>query len=443
MRFPAFFRFGDLTCDGLAIQAFTKNDGRQGVTDLEKHILVLTTTNDFLSKFERENVKLLQQRGYTVHYAANMEEPHYISDKERIEKMGVEVHPIEIARSPFLLRNNKQALEQVVRVIRDHGISVLHCHTPVGGVVGRLAGRLCRRRPVVIYTAHGFHFYKEAPLWNQLVYYQVEKQLARYTDILIVINEEDYRNAQRFRLRRGGRLYKIPGVGLDTAVFRPLSAEERRQRRDTLGMAQDAFFLVSVGELNENKNHKVILEALAKIRRLRGEMPPILYGICGDGFYRERMERWIVEMGLKDVVTLYGYCRDVPQILGCADALAFPSKREGLGMAGLEALAMGVPVLAADNRGTREYMQPGKNGFVCPYDDVDGFVRGIERLRAQDDRQREAMRAYCRDSVRPFEKSYAIAAMRRIYTDVDRRVEHAAHERQGDSQYTTGRIQPR
>lgn len=410
---------------------------------MEKHILVLTTTSDFLSKFERENVKLLQQRGYTVHYAANMNEPHYLSDRERIEQMGVQIHPIEIARSPFLLSNNKQALEQVVRLVRQYAISVIHCHTPVGGVVGRLAGRLCRDRPVVIYTAHGFHFYREAPLFNHLVYYQVEKQLARYTDILIVINEEDYRNAQRFRLRRGGRLYKIPGVGLDTNVFRPLSDEQRRQRREELKIPQEAFFLLSVGELNENKNHKVILEALSRMRRQGQDLSSIRYGICGDGFYRDRITRWIVEMGLKDVVTLYGYCRDVPRILGCADALAFPSRREGLGMAGLEALAMGVPVLAADNRGTREYMWPGKNGFVCPYDDVDGFIRGIERLRGQTDRQREEMRACCRESVRPFGKTYAIAAMRRIYTEVDRRIEQAGDERQGDSQYSAGRIQPR
>ena len=142
----------------------------------------------------------------------------------------------------------------------------------------------------------------------------------------------------------------------------------------------------------------------------------IRYGICGDGFFRERLEQWIQEMGLGDSVTLYGHCAKVSEILGAADATLFPSKREGLGMAGLESLAMGIPVIAADNRGTREYMEHGKNGFVCQYDDVEGFVEGIERI-------------HCQNSVEPFAKVYANAVMRRIYLDVDRRVERRAHEK--------------
>lgn len=183
---------------------------------MDKQILILTTTNDFLRKFEQGNVRILQQMGYTVHYAANMNEPHYLSDEDKIRELGVYTHHIEIARSPFLFHDNQKALRQILDLIRKYQIQIIHCHTPVGGVLGRLAGKLFRDRKLfVIYTAHGFHFYRGAPLLNHLIYAPVEKALARYTDVLIVINEEDYRHARHFLLKKGGHVYKIPGVGLD------------------------------------------------------------------------------------------------------------------------------------------------------------------------------------------------------------------------------------
>lgn len=407
-----------------------ESDHGRIVLSMEKHILILTTTHDFLLKFERENVKLLQSMGYVVHYATNLNEPHYLSDEERFRRMGVLAHHIEIARSPFLFSENQKALRQLLWLIRQYHIRVIHCHTPVGGLLGRLAGKLSGEgRPLVIYTAHGFHFYKGAPLLNHLVYYQVERWMARYTDVLIVINEEDYKNAKRFRLKKGGRIYKIPGVGLDSGRFRPLSAQRRQNLRQRLGIGPEDFFLVSVGELNENKNQRIVLEALAKLKGRNPEAAAhIRYGICGDGFFRERIEGWISQMGLEGMVTLYGYCRNVPAILGCADAAVFPSKREGLGMAGLESLAMGIPVIASDNRGTREYMQYGKNGFVFENDDVEGFIRGIQAVKNMPPKKREEMAAFCRASAEPFDKAYAAAMMRRIYFSVDRRLEEESNE---------------
>ncbi len=395
---------------------------------MEKHILIVTTTNDFLRKFELNNVKILQQMGYTVHFAANMKEPHYISDEEKIRAMGVVTHHIEIARSPFLLRENRKALRQIMELLKQYPIGAIHCHTPVGGVLGRLAGKRSKgQKPVVIYTAHGFHFYRGAPLVNHLIYYQVERFLAHYTDILIVINEEDYRNARRLWLRRGGHVYKIPGVGLNCDLFRPLPEEERLAWRERLGIGNDEFFFISVGELNENKNHKIVLEAFGRMKERGKDISKIRYGICGDGFYREKLEQWILERGLDDTVALYGHCTNVFEIVGCADAMIFPSKREGLGMAGLEALAMGVPVIASDNRGTREYMEHRKNGFVCRHDDVEGFIRAIESVRNLSEERREKMKAYCIESVKPFDRSYACAVMRRIYSDVSRRIGWEQH----------------
>ncbi|MGI5894070.1 MAG: glycosyltransferase family 4 protein [Candidatus Merdivicinus sp.] len=410
---------------------------------MEKHILILTTTNDFVGKFERENVRILQQMGYVVHYATNIYEPNYISDLERLHKMNVMVHPIEIARSPFLIRNNQKALRQLLTLMKKYPIQAIHCHTPVGGLLGRLTGRLCpERSPVILYTAHGFHFYQGAPFINRLFYYQAEKKLAHYTDILIVINQEDYRNARNFRLKKNGTLYQLPGVGLDLEIFKPIPLEERNTLRKQLGLGEEIFFLLSIGELNENKNHRVILQALAKLKHIHKDISSIHYGICGDGFFRQRMEQWISEMGLEDNVTLYGHRTDIPQMLGCADATAFPSKREGLGMAALESLAMGIPVIASDNRGTREYMKQGKNGFICRYDDVDEFAESIETIRNLDPINREKMKAYCTASARPFDKKYTGFLMRRIYADMEQRIEEKQDEKQTKTrnQYHNGSI---
>lgn len=281
--------------------------------------------------------------GYTVHYAANMREPAYLSEEAYLKGLGLVLHPLDIARSPFLLRDNRRALDQIGAILRRYAIRLLHCHTPVGGVLGRLAGRLAPEPgPVVLYTAHGFHFYKGAPFLNRTAYWEVERTLARLTDILIVINEEDYRSARKFRLKKNGAVYKIPGVRAGRAGVPPADARSSGgTAADRLGIREEDFFLVSVGELNGNKNHRVVLEALAMLREGGGDLSSIRYGICGDGVYRGRLERQIAQLGLRDTVTLYGYCRRVPDILGCADASVFPSIREGLGMAGLEALAMG------------------------------------------------------------------------------------------------------
>ena len=394
-----------------------------------KHALILATTHDFLLKFERENVEILQAMGYTVHFAANLREPGYLSDQGAIRELGVVLHHIDIARSPYLLRENGRALQQLLEILRRWDVRALHCHTPVGGLLGRLAGRLSPLRPVVVYTAHGFHFYRGAPLINRLAYYPVEWELARYTDLLLVINREDELAARRLPLPPGAKVVRLPGVGLDRRVFSPPTDRQRQEARRRYGVGPEEFLLVSLGELNLNKNHQVVLEALSLLKE-RGRLSGIRYVICGEGFARERLQREARERGLP--VSLWGYRRDVPQILACADATVFPSRREGLGMAGLESLAMGVPVIAADNRGTREYMAFGKNGLIYPWDDPQGFARGILLLRGLDPRRRRELSQRCRDSVAPFDRARTRAAMERVYEEMDRKRRERVGKVSGD-----------
>lgn len=400
---------------------------------MNREILILTTISGFLDKFERENVKILQEMGYTVHYAANTREQHYLFSEDEIEKLGVHIHHIDIERSPYMVRNNRRAFLQLTEIVRKYSINIIHCHTPVGGLLGRLLGRHFRKDGItVIYTAHGFHFYKGAPWINNSVYYWVEKCLAHYTDILVVINREDYENAGRFRLKKNGKIYRIPGVGLDREKFHIFSEEERRKGRTTLGIEDDQFFILSVGELNENKNQEIILKALALMRDRGQDISNIIYGICGDGFFMERIKSKIRELNLQKNVKMFGYCRDVPAILGCADMSTLPSRREGLGMAALESLAMGIPVAASDNRGTREYMEDGRNGYVCDYADAESFIRGIEIIRNMDKEERREMGFRCRETTVRFGKKYTIEIMQEVYRMADKMATEAQrHGRSG------------
>lgn len=386
-------------------------------------ILILTANNDFLGKFEQENVKLLQSMGCGVHYAANMNEPRYISDEPKIQNSGVKTHHIDIARSPFMFKNNKLALKQIIDIIRKNNIRIIHCHTPVGGVLGRLAGKFFKDWNLyIIYTAHGFHFYNGAPAFNNIVFYRVEKKLAEYTNVLIVINKEDYKNALKFKLRPNGRIHMIPGVGLNRDIFSPLTEQQIKKSRNRLGVKNDDFFMVSIGELNDNKNHITVLNALKKMRDTGQDISGIKYGVCGDGFLKQRLQQEIYRMKLEDSVTLFGHCFNIPEILGCADAAVLPSKREGLGMAGLEALAMGIPLIASDNRGTREYMRHMRNGFVCRYDDIAGFINGIQTIKNMPEQKMLKMKKYCVKSVQRFDRSHTAAVMKKIYSEALRRI---------------------
>lgn len=385
-----------------------------------KKALIITTISGFLLKFEQDNVKILQDMGYEVHYAANGHEQMYRYEDGAYENIGVHFHHIDIAKSPFKVFKNLKALRQLCELVRKEEIRLIHCHTPVGGVLGRLTGAMCKKMNVhVIYTSHGYHFYKGASKKNNAIYYFIEKTMARYSDTIILINKEDYENTLKFRLKKDGKVFQIPGIGLDTKRFKPVNAEERNRLRQKLKIDENKFFVLSVGELNENKNHRIVLEALELLRSEGVDLSLIHYGICGDGPYRDKLEELIKSMNLESTVTAFGYCTDVKEYIGAADITVFPSEREGLGMAALESLAMGVPVIASDNRGTREYMVHGKNGYVCSYNDAVGFAENIKKLMNLSHFEKSKMSLDCVDSVKAFDKSKTHEKMTEIYQQID------------------------
>lgn len=330
-----------------------------------KKALIIATVGGFLSKFEMNNVKLLQELGYEVHYASNLNNRIYEFEEQELERKGVILHHVDICKSPFHIVRLIKAIGHIKKLIAAEGIALIHCHTPVGGVLGRAAARSGDRKPYVIYTAHGFHFYKGAPLQNWLLYYPVEYILSRYTDCLITINREDYARSKKMQCKK---CVQIPGVGLDDTVFRPTASAGGKNERE--------FRIVSVGELNENKNHEIVIKTIAALND-----PDITYYIYGRGPKKEYLEELIEKAHLTQQVRLCGYHTHIEEKLAEADCFIFPSKREGFGMAALEAMACNVPIIVADNRGTREYAVDGENAIVCHANNEQEFRNAVLRIK--------------------------------------------------------------
>lgn len=381
-----------------------------------KNALIITTIGGFVPQFEMNDVRILQENGYTVHYASDFGNPVYRIDKEELEQNGLILHHIDIKKSPVRLKANMRALRQLKKIIEQEQIHLIHCHNPLGGVIGRMAARAGKGSPYVIYTAHGFHFYDGAPKKNWIFFYPVEKYLARHTDCLITINKEDYKRAKKFRLKKNGRAEHIPGVGVNTIKFQKKEAL-REPKRQELGIPREAFHIVSVGELNDNKNHAAVICAMAELNDKE-----IYYTICGDGKNREYLQNLILQYHLEDRVQLLGYRTDVAEILQSADCFAFPSKREGLGIAALEAMACAIPVIAADNRGTREYMEHGRNGIVFHAEYPKELEKAILSMK-QSPKRRQKMAENCRKTAGRFNIEATDKIMRRIYREISREQE--------------------
>lgn len=316
---------------------------------LRRKALLVTHVSGFVPQFEMNNVRILQRLGYEVHYASNFHTPSYGTDNHRLDGTGIVRHQIDFVRSPFDAKN-RLVYRQIVDLIRREHFSLVHCHTPMGGVMARLAAHASQTGPV-IYTAHGFHFFKGAPWKNWLFYYPMEKFLSRYTDQQICINREDYELAKR-RFHAKYVDY-IPGVGIDGSWFRTFGDKERQRKRESLGILPGQVVLLTSGEMIPRKNQEVLFRMLAK---MKDEAENLHLLLCGHGELNEYLHGLADELGIVDRISFLGYREDMAEIFQASDIFLFPSFQEGLPRAMLEAMASGLPVICSEIRGNTDLM---------------------------------------------------------------------------------------
>lgn len=343
-----------------------------------KRMLMLTHMGQMIAQFNKNNIEILLDMGVEVHLAGNFSSPENTMTSEQLSNFcyemrgkGVFVHQIDFERGIGTVKSNLLVWRELIDLCSKSNFDFIHCQSPLGGAMGRLIGN--KFNIPVIYTTHGFHFFKGSPKRNWAVFYPVEKLLSRYTDIIVTINSEDFEVAKKFV--GVNNAFKIPGVGID--YYGIQDRANKAVRNEVLGaldIPTTAKVLISVGELSDRKNQIVVLKALAQMKD-----PNVYYIMCGIGVNKQRYIDFAKKQGLENNVRLLGYRNDVPELYGSADICLFPSRREGLGLAGLEAMASGLPVISSNVNGIMEYMQNGKTGIACSPNNVEAFAAAIKK----------------------------------------------------------------
>lgn len=338
-------------------------------------ILYVTTIASTMHFFENYITELVEA-GNKVEIACNSSVSVLSS---AYEALGCKIHNIPFSRSPLSLSNIK-AYKMLKKVVNSGGYDIVHCHTPIAAAATRLACKKVRKSGTkVFYTAHGFHFYKGAPFKNKLMFYPIEKICAKYTDTLITINKEDFELAQRkFKAKK---VCYVPGVGINVAKFRDATVDAAKMREE-IGIPDDAKILLSVGELNANKNHIAVIKALADM-----ENKNIHYVVAGEGSVKEMLSQTAAECGVGDRVHLLGKRSDVELLYKLADLYVHPSFREGLPVAVMEAMASGLPCVVSNIRGSRDLVEDGKGGIVVKENNSNAYKNAIEVLLGSDTKE--------------------------------------------------------
>ncbi len=376
---------------------------------MNKRALIITTVSGFVPQFEMNNVKILQELGYEVHYASNYHMPAYGKDNSRLKDTGIVKHQVDFVRSPFRIKENWKAFYQLQRLRRQKKFDLIHCHTPMGGVLGRLVfGVFNSGKEKIIYTAHGFHFYKGAPIINWLLYYPAEWFLSWWTDALITINKEDYARAKRFKAKR---VYYIPGVGVDVKRFCRFP-EDSLKKRGELGIQKDDFILLSVGELIPRKNHQLVFQAMAKLKET-DVYKKIQYLICGQGELKEELTTLAKKLGIWDHVQFLGYRSDISNLCNCSDVFLFMSLQEGLPVALMEAMACGMPIICSGIRGNLDLVVDGKNGRITDFNPEELADCLVELLSSQ--KMREKLGSAARKTIQGYSLEHIQKRMGILY----------------------------
>lgn len=340
----------------------------------------------------------LKRLGHEVVWAADFS--HFVGYKNDIPAT---IEQIDINTNPFN-KCNITAYKQLIKIIEKYDIDAVLCSTPIGGLLARMAARSKKIMPV-LYAAHGFLFFRGAPFINRTVYKLEEILMASYTDALITITNEDYVAAQKFKLRSGKTPYLIHGAGVDVGVQVNIDQAEKRK---SIGVPENAFVIVSAGELNKNKNTKVVVQALK-------DVPGAHYVACGVGPEKDNLIKLAEGLGVAERFHLLGYRTDMPEILAIADVFTMMSFREGMPRSLLEAMDLGLPCVGSDTRGIRDLID-SNGGYICSPKDPHAFASAFNMLR-NDRTLGKQMGEYNRGKVQDYSADVVRGELYEIYKD--------------------------
>ena len=373
-------------------------------------VLIITSVASMVDQFLLPSLYLLQEMGYKVEVACNFEKGNTCSIekvqelKKILNSREIEFYQVDFARNVMQISQNIVAYKQILKIVSSNQYDLIHCHSPIGGLIGRIAARKARRKGTkVFYTVHGFHFYKGAPIKTWILYYPVEKFCSCFTDVLITINQEDYALAKK--KMKSKRVEYVPGVGIDQSRFDSISTVCSVKRVE-LGVPEDAFLLLSVGELNENKNHQIVIKALAKLNN-----PKVHYMIAGVGDMEECLTELAKNLGVSQQLHLLGFRKDIVELYKLSDVFLFPSFREGLSVSLMEAMACGLPVVCSKIRGNIDLIDDNGGILFDPHS-VEECYNALKLIRLF---ELNSMQTYNSNKVKFFELKNVKLILSKIY----------------------------
>lgn len=375
-----------------------------------KKALIVTAFARFVKSFLTNDILILQSMGYEVHCAANIHHAGAECMDEYFKEMNVVFHQIDFSSSKPVSRETYMSYREMKKLFNEIQFDIVHCHTPIAGAIARMAGKKQRKQGCkMLYTTHGFYFHKYSSKKTWLIFHTIEDFMSKYTDAMITINHEDYKNAKGMHCKN---VYYIPGVGVDTKKFKDVDID-RKAYRKKIGIRDEELLVLAVGELSHRKNHQIVVKALAEVN-----IPNAVFMICGNAMTSANTKTELEELADKLGVDLrlMGLRDDIPQICKCADIGVMPSTREGLGLSGIEMLAAGLPVVASRVHGIVDYISDGVDGYLCdPYNEHE-FANAIKELSSED--IRSSMKENCWKYAEKFDKKFSYKKMREIYNEV-------------------------
>lgn len=376
---------------------------------MKKVLFVATVVKTHIMEFHIPYLKMFKEMGWETAVAARND---YENPADCVIPYCDTYYNVPFERNP-LKPGNLKAYKELKHIIDEGEYDIIHCHTPVGAMLTRLAAKQARKQGTkVFYTAHGFHFYKGAPAINWILYYPVEKWLSRYTDVLITINKEDYERAKTFK---AGKVCYVPGVGIDLKKFN-VGYVNKEQKRKEIGVSSDDFVLLSVGELIPRKNHEVVIQALSVLKQ-QDKLSHIEYVICGRGAYEADLKKLAEELGVADHIYFLGYRNDISEICNCADLFVFMSHQEGLPVALMEAMACGLPAICSNIRGNTDLIEDGVCGLIVASTAEDVAVAVMQMW--ENPEMRYGMATAALSAVKKFDLISVEMKMKEIYESVE------------------------
>lgn len=358
-----------------------------------------------LTNVSRPCLQTALEMGYEVYFGINRDNPAKLKCE-----LPVKLYDSHSYRSITAIKDNWIAYKNLSRVVKTGNVNVIHCNTPVGGMIGRFVGKKYHVNKV-IYTAHGFHFFKGAPLFNRTVLKFAERVMAHWTDAIITMNEEDYQSALKFKLRNGGKVYKVHGVGITLKDFTNIQVD-RRTKRTELGLKETDIVCISAGDLVARKNYAIAIKALAKVKN-----DNVHYLICGVGPEKNYLEKLAVNNGIADRIHFLGFRSDVKELMKISDIFLFTTLQEGLPRSMMEAMACGLPCVASKIRGNVDLLDEGHGGYLREPLDLEGIAECIGFL-VDDYSLREQMGKYNLESIKDYDVNVVKKEIEQIYKEI-------------------------